>query len=149
VATDLGFYHCTRAPAGDVAVRLAAKAYHAGSRLLLVADPERLEALDRALWVDDPASFLPHGLAGGAHDPEQPILLAPEPHAANGATLLMLVERGLPADFDRFDRVFLLFDEAGPSLARARADWRAVAARDSVTRSYWQQTSRGGWEKKG
>ncbi|MGL6044226.1 MAG: DNA polymerase III subunit chi, partial [Sandaracinobacteroides sp.] len=48
--TDIGFYHCTRAPALEVAVKLAAKALQAGQRLLVVGERARLEALDTALW---------------------------------------------------------------------------------------------------
>jgi DNA polymerase-3 subunit chi len=151
LATDVGFYHCTRAPALEVAVRLAAKAHAGGQRLLVVSAPERLEALDKLLWTFYDASFLPHGQAGTADDPEQPILLAPEladGAAANGARLLMLMEAGMPAGFDAFDRVLNLFEDGTPAHERARTDWKALQARDGVERSYWQQKEGGGWDKR-
>lgn len=151
MATDVGFYHCTRAPAIEVAVRLAAKAHAGGQRLLLLAPPERLEALDKLLWTFDDASFLPHGQAGTADDAEQPILLAPElgeGAAGNGARLLLLMETGLPADFVQFDRVLNLFEDGSPAHERARADWKALQARENVERSYWQQKENGGWDKR-
>jgi DNA polymerase-3 subunit chi len=145
---EVGFYHCTRAPAREVAVRLVARAHGSGQRLLVVGEPERLQALDRALWVNDPASFLPHGMAGEGHEAEQPILLSEAPEPANGARLLMLLETGLPAGFDRFERVLNLFEDGSDAHARARADWKALGARDGVSRIYWQQKDGGGWEQR-
>jgi DNA polymerase-3 subunit chi len=110
-----------------------------------------LAGLDAALWTKEAASFLPHGLAGTPHDPDQPILLsdrllAPAP---NGARLLMLVGQPLPPEAEAFDRIFLLFEDGTDAHARARADWRAAANRATLERSYWQQTESGGWARKG
>jgi len=88
-------------------------------------------------------------MAGGQHDADQPILLSAMPEPANGARLLMVLESGLPASFDSFDRVLNLFDDGTEAHTRARTDWKALGGRDDVQRSYWQQTERGGWEKRG
>jgi DNA polymerase-3 subunit chi len=144
---DIGFYHCTRAPANEVAIRLAEKALAAGQRLLVIGAPERLETLDTLMWTDSADSFLPHGLAGGPHDADQPVLLSETVQPANGATLLLSLEAGVPATLDGFDRLFNLFEDGTPAHARARADWKALADREGLTRSYWQQTDRGGWQK--
>lgn len=138
-----------RQPALSVAARLAARALEGGHRLLIVGSAERLETLDKALWTDDPASFLAHGRAGSEWDCEQPILLSESVDPVNGARMLMLVETGLPADFDRFDRVLNLFDHESPGHERARADWRAISGRDGIDRVYWQQNDAGRWEKRG
>lgn len=148
MAADIGFYHCTRAPALEVAVKLAAKAHGQGLRVLVLGERPRLEALDSALWTDRPESFLAHGLAGGPHDADQPILLSDAPVPANGATLLLSLEAGVPDALDGFDRVLNLFEDGTPAHDRARADWKALAAREGLTRSYWQQTDRGSWERK-
>jgi DNA polymerase-3 subunit chi len=145
---DIGFYHCTRAPALEVAVKLAAKAHAQGLRLLVLGERPGLEALDTALWTYHADSFLPHGLAGGPHDADQPVLLAETAERTNSATLLLSLQAGVPAALDGFDRVLNLFDDGSPAHERARADWKALAARDGLTRSYWQQTERGGWERK-
>jgi len=129
-------------------VRLAEKALGQGKRLLIVGDRARLEELDRLLWTQADHSFLPHALAGGPHDSEQPILLAETPEPANGAPLLLSLEAGIPADLSAFERVLNLFEDGTAAHSRARADWKALADRDGVVRSYWQQTERGGWEKK-
>ncbi|MCG2840706.1 DNA polymerase III subunit chi [Sandaracinobacter sp. RS1-74] len=151
MATDIGFYHCTRAPALDVAARLAAKAFGSGQRLLLLGAPGRLEELDRLLWTFDEASFLPHAITGALEDAEQPILLAPdmgEAPPANGARLLLLLETGLSPGFENFDRVLNLFEDGGAAHERARADWKALQARDGLQRSYWQQKESGGWDRR-
>jgi DNA polymerase-3 subunit chi len=144
---DIGFYHCTRAPANEVAIRLAEKALTGGGRLLVIGAPERLETLDRLMWTYMDHSFLPHGRAGGAHDADQPVLLSETPDPANGAKLLLSLEAGVPATLDGFDRLFNLFEDGTPAHSRARADWKALADREGLTRSYWQQTERGGWQK--
>jgi DNA polymerase-3 subunit chi len=148
VPTEVGFYHCTRAPAVEVAVRLAEKVWASGQRLLVVGEAARLQALDTALWTMRDDSFLPHALAGGEHDAEQPILLADAPTPANGAKLLMLLEVGVPAEVEGYDRVLNLFEDGTDAHGRARADWKALGGRDSVTRTYWQQNDRGGWDKR-
>ena len=141
--TEVGFYHCTRTPAEDAAVRLAGRAYGAGHRVLLVADPETLARLDDRLWAEPEASFLPHGL----DDPlNQPVHLSESFEPANGATLLLSVAAGLPPEPARFQRVINLFDDATPAHARARTDWRALAGREGVEPCYWRQQG-GRWVK--
>lgn len=147
--TNVGFYHCTRRPATEVAVQLAAKAYENGQRLLVKGEAETLEALDKLLWTMVPESFLPHARAGGAHDANQPVLLSDNLAPANGAKLLMLVGVGLPEGFERFERVLNLFDQGSDAHKRARNDWKALGGRDRVTRSYWQQTPKGWVEQAG
>ncbi|WP_181160121.1 DNA polymerase III subunit chi [Sandaracinobacter neustonicus] len=149
MALDIGFYHCTRAPAAEVAVRLCAKALESGGRLLIVGERARLEALDKALWTQVADSFLPHALAGGAYDSEQPILLSETAEPVNGAKLLLSLEAGVPGAMDGFDRVLNLFEDGSPAHERARLDWKALGSREELTRSYWQQNERGGWEKRG
>ncbi|HEY6964941.1 MAG TPA: DNA polymerase III subunit chi, partial [Erythrobacter sp.] len=75
----------------------------------------------------------------------QPILLAAEPAAANGASHLILAD-GTFRDVPGFARVFLLFP---PDLApAARTAWRAQDGREGVERAYFAQEE-GRWVKKG
>lgn len=148
MTVDIGFYHCTRAPVVDVAVRLAAKVVEQGERLLMVGADDALGAVDAALWTQIPDSFLAHGRTGGAHDADQPILLSAHVEPANGARMLLLLDHGVPGGIDPFARVLNLFADGSAAQDRARLDWKALAGRDGVTRSYWQQNDRGGWEKR-
>ncbi len=146
---EVGFYHCTRRPAAEVAVQRAARAWEARQRLLVVSGAEMLERLDRLLWTQDPASFLPHGRAGGGDEAEQPILLAEAVTPANGAELLMLVAAPLPPLPQPFARVFHLFDDGSEAHLRAREEWKALAGSPHATRIFWKQTASGRWEKQG
>jgi len=142
--SEVAFYHCTKAPAETVALRLAARAHESGARLLIVAAPETLEALDARLWTDDPASFLPHGRVD-AQAADQPILLAETPDPLNGASLLLLVSHPLPA-VRPFQRTLHLFDHDTPAHTRAREEWKSLPPDQ---RTYWQQDAQGRWQKKG
>jgi DNA polymerase-3 subunit chi len=141
--SEVAFYHCTKAPADTVAIRLAAKAYQSGARLLIVSHAETLASLDRRLWTEDEASFLPHGLADeNARD--HPILLAETPEPRNAATLLLLVSHPLP-DVRPFSRTLHLFDHGTVSHTRAREEWKRLPPE---ARTYWQQDDNGRWKKK-
>lgn len=128
-------------------MRLAGKAYGSGQKLLILGSAERLAEIDKALWVQQPESFLPHAIAGGADDALQPILLSTIAEPANGAALLMIVEIGMIGDFHGFSRILNLFEEGTDGHKRARADWKALSGRDGAELSYWQQKDGGGWSK--
>ena len=132
------FYHLTRSPAEQLLPVLIGKSLVAGWRVeLRGTDADRLDWLDRQLWQGD--GFLPHGLAGGPHDDQQPVLLTmPGQTAANGATCLMAldgVEVGA-AELPALNRACIIFD-GGDSAAvgRARDQWRSLTGA-GVTAEY-------------
>ena len=51
-----------------------------------------MEWLDQKLWLGPEEKFLAHGLAGGAHDALQPVLLSASPGNGNDAECLMAVD---------------------------------------------------------
>jgi len=62
---QVDFYQLGGSPVEQVIASIAAKATADDGRLLLVAgDEQALGRLDRLLWDQGPASFLPHGIAG-------------------------------------------------------------------------------------
>ncbi len=145
------FYHLTRDPVAVTATTLLTRALQAGWRVALRGtDPERLDALDRALWLGDKAAFLPHGLAGGAHDADQPVLLTTATGAApNRPDALMTVDGAAadPAELAALQRLWVLFDGAdADAMARARAQWKALVAA-GVVAEYWAQDG-GAWAMK-
>ena len=78
------FYQLGGAPVEAVLASLATRILADDGRLLIVADDEAfLARLDRLLWDQGAASFLPHAIAGGADDARQPILLATTPDTPN------------------------------------------------------------------
>ncbi len=143
---QVDFYHLTAMPLERALPQIASKVVSGGGRLLIVAaDEGQRQALDRLLWTFAAESFLPHGQIGGADDARQPVLIAPDVNAANGARNVALVDgewRDYALDFDR---AFHFFDE--DRIREARAAWKALAGRDVVERRYWKQNEAGRWEQ--
>lgn len=143
------FYHLTRSTVQATARQILAKALATGWRVMLRgADPVRLTDLDAQLWLGPQDSFLPHGLAGGPQDGDQPILLGTGA-IANAAQCLMLVDAAAvdPVEIAGLERVWVLFDgQDEAALAAARNQWRALTGA-GLAAQYWSEES-GHWEKK-
>lgn len=140
------FYQMGSAQPDSVIASIAGKLLDDGQRLLLVAADEGLLArLDRQLWDQGAASFLPHGLAGGADDTAQPILLSTGTDAPNLARNVLIADGEWREAALGYDRAFYLFDEA--TLEGARLAWKLLAGREGVERNYWAQEE-GRWTKK-
>ena len=142
---QVDFYQLGQTPLEQVIASLAAKLLAQDSRLLIVAEDETLLArLDRLLWDQGPTSFLPHGLAGGADDARQPILLSASPDAPNLARNILIADGQWREAALAYDRVFYLFDDA--TLEGARLAWKLLAGREGVERRYWAQID-GKWKQ--
>ena len=150
---EIGFYHLTRTPLDQALPRLLGRVLEGGGRaMVLCGGPERVAALDAALWLSSDPDWLPHGTKRSGNAEMQPIWLteedAPAGGAPNGARFLFLLDGAESARLDRFDRVLDLFDgNDEAALAAARRRWAAAKAAGHAL-SYWQQGARG-WEKKG
>ena len=133
---QVDFYQLAGTPAEQVIASLAEKVLDADGRLLIIADDEgQLARLDRMLWDQGSASFLPHGIAGGTDDARQPILLSTSPDAPNQARNMLIADGVWREAALTYDRSFYLFDTA--ALEGARLAWRLLAGREGVERRYW------------
>ena len=140
------FYQLGSAPIEQVIASIAGKLLAEDGHLLLVADDEQLLGrLDRLLWDQGPANFLPHGLAGGPEDARQPILLSTTTDAPNRARNLLIADGEWREAALTFDRAFYLFDDA--TLEGARLAWKLLSGREEVERRYWAQEG-GGWSQR-
>lgn len=144
------FYHLTRAPLEVTLPMLLAKATQAGWRVAVRGvSKDRMKWLDEKLWLGGDESFLPHGMAGGEFDADQPILLGTTDVSANGATCLMAVD-GADVSADEVtasDRVCILFDGNDPdALETARGQWKSLTGAGCAAQ-YWSQEG-GSWAKK-
>ena len=128
------FYHLTASPLERVLPSICEKVLGTGERLLVVADAALLARLDEILWSYAPESFLPHGRD---RSEEQPVLLAEEPVATNGATNVALADGRWREEALDFARTFYFFDSGG--LDDARGAWRALKGREGVESRYWKQ----------
>jgi DNA polymerase-3 subunit chi len=97
---------------------------------------DRMEALDLALWGPS-TEFRPHGLAGGAHDADQPILLTWGTGVARPC-LCLIDGAGVRTDEARAaERVMIVFDGADEAmLATARGQWRDFTGAGLPARFY-------------
>ena len=145
---QVDFYQLGRTPFEQVIASLAEKILAKDLRLLIVAEDETLLAkLDRMLWDQGSAIFLPHGLAGGADDARQPILLSTSPDAPNLARNMLIADGQWREAALSYDRAFYLFDK--DALEGARMAWKLLAGREGVERHFWAQDENGRWVEKG
>lgn len=145
--SEIGFYHLTRSGLDKALPQLLGRTLAAGERAVVVCpDPARVAALDQMLWDCAEPNWLPHGTEADGDAALQPIWLATDDAAPNGARFLFLVDGAVSTRLEAFTRVFDLFDgndEAAVQAARGR--WSAAKAAGHVL-SYWQQGPKG-WAK--
>lgn len=142
---QVDFYQLGGTPAEQVIASIAEKVLANDGRLLVISSDELfLARLDRMLWDQGPTSFLPHGLAGGAEDARQPILLSTSPDAPNQARNMLIADGEWRDAALSYDRSFYLFD--ANTLDGARLAWKLLAGRDGVERRYWAQVE-GRWKQ--
>lgn len=142
------FYHLTDSPLEATLPMLVGKARGAGWRVLVRgSDAGLLKRLDDVLWQGPEEQFTPHGLAGGPHDADQPVLLGDVP--AVGFQCVMSVG-GADISSDEvtaLDRTCILFDgHDGAALDHARGQWKALTDAGCAAQ-YWAQEN-GRWTKK-
>ena len=140
------FYQLGAAPPESVIAAIAAKLLEEKQRLLVVASEEAILArLNRQLWDQGPASFLPHGQVGEGDDAAQPILLSTGTDAPNQARNILLADGEWREAALSYDRAFYLFDDA--TLEGARLAWKLLSGREGVERNYWA-LAEGKWTRK-
>lgn len=146
--TAVAFYHLLRTGPDAALPRLLGRTLEAGQRAAVrLRDLARVAEVSRALWASQDPPWLPHGTAATGEADLQPIWLAVDDKAPNGARYLFLLDGTDSARPEAFDRIFDLFDghdEAAVLAARAR--W-AAAKTHGHELAYWQQAERG-WERK-
>ncbi|MBL8561709.1 MAG: DNA polymerase III subunit chi [Gemmobacter sp.] len=143
------FYHITQSSVEVTARTLLEKALGAGWRVMLRGgDLARLDWLDQWLWLNPEDGFLPHALAGGPQDADQPVLLGTGP-IVNDAKGLMLIDGAepLPGEAAALERVWVLFDgQNEAAVNEARGLWKAVVA-ENLPAQYWSEET-GRWVMK-
>lgn len=128
--TDISF-HVNLGDPVAYACRLLRKAAASGARVVVVAEPQDLRALDQALWTFSPQDFLPHCVAGAAPASvmaRSPIVLAPDAHAAPHRQVLVNLGTQVPEGFDGFERLIELVGRDEAALQEARTRWKHYAA---------------------
>jgi DNA polymerase III subunit chi len=144
---EFAFYHLQRTPLEPALGRLLEKVLASGQRAVVRASsPERVEALNRALWTFGRDSFLPHGSRDDGFVEDQPVFLTDAADYPNGATVLVLVDGADVEPPEEFSRCLYMFDgNDEQALEQAGGLWQRWRER-GATLTYWQQTERG-WQK--
>ena len=143
---QVDFYQLGGTSPEQVIASIADKILGQDGRLLIIgADEGALARLDRQLWDQGEASFLPHGIAGGTDDARQPILLSTSPDAPNLARNVLIADGEWREAVLAYDRAFYLFD--GDTLEGARLAWKLLSGREGIERRYWANEG-GKWVKK-
>lgn len=144
------FYHLTRQPLEATLPMLLEKSLGAGWRVAVRGrDAARLAWLDERLWLGPEDGFLPHGIAGGPHDADQPVLLTTQSACPNGAVCVMAIDGAevRAEEVQTLERVCILFDGNDDAAVQvARGQWKALTGAGCAAQ-YWSEAS-GRWEKK-
>jgi len=147
VTCEVWFYHLERSALDQVLPELLERTLARGWRAVVrSAFPERVEHLDGWLWSFRDDAFLPHGIAGEADAPRQPVLLTTAMDAPNSPDVLFLVDGAEAGDLEGYQRCLILFDGRDEAaVVEARKRWKAFKGQ-GLPVSYWKQTAKG-WEK--
>jgi DNA polymerase-3 subunit chi len=148
--TEVLFYHLDRQPLERVLPGLLEKCVERGwATVVQFGSEERCEAIDALLWTYRDEAFLPHGTAKDGQADAQPIWLTTGDDNPNGATVRFVTDGAALPDPDGYQRVVLIFDgNDNDAVDRARAAWKALKGTGHDA-TYWQQSERGRWERKG
>jgi DNA polymerase-3 subunit chi len=118
--SEIAFYHLTRSSLAQALPALLGRTLTAGERAVVVCrDAAGVAALDQALWDCAEPNWLPHGTDADGDAELQPIWLATDDAAPNGARFLFLVDGAGSGRLDAFARVFDLFDGNDESAVQA------------------------------
>ncbi len=144
---DALFYHLTERPLEATLPVLLKKSLEAGWRVTVRGtDQQRIEWLDRQLWMGE--GFLPHGVSGGAHDADQPVLLTIG-SSENSSDCLMCID-GAAIEAEEVaacERVCILFDGGDTSaVEHTRGQWKSLTDA-GIKAQYWAEED-GRWTKK-
>ena len=148
--TQVRFYHLTRGTLEDALPVMLDRTIGRDQRRAvgMAGSAERVEALNRHLWVYDDRSFLAHGSAAEGYEKDQPIWLTDRDENPNGAEVLFLTDGATSEHIAGYALVCELFDgNDADMVARARARWRQYKDQ-GLAPVYYQQNERGSWEQK-
>ena len=133
--TEVEFHTGVVDPLG-FACRLLRKAVRRGVRVRVIAPPDTLGALDRALWTFDERDFVPHVRVPGASAAtaaRTPIWLVPSVNAAAGESpvpaVLLNLGAEAPDELAGLERLIEIVSADPDEAARGRSRWRAYKSR--------------------
>jgi DNA polymerase-3 subunit chi len=138
--TTIDFYTHAADPL-RLAARLAAKAWRThGSVRILTPDAATTDVLDRLLWTEPQAAFVPHCRMASPVAGETPIWIDDALDHAGPAEVLVNLHREPPPFFSRFERLAEIVGAGDDALAAGRARYRYYRERGYELRQHdWSQ----------
>ena len=134
--TEVAF-HLGAADKWSYACRLLRKAVHKGSHVVVAGDPEALLRLSHGLWAISATDFVAHCLVpcDATVLAASPVVLCAAPQAAPHHQALLNLGVGVPAGFERFERLIEVVGTDDSDLASARTRWKHYRTRGyAITR---------------
>lgn len=126
--------------------RLIRKAYASGVKVLVTAETPDLVMLDELLWTFSAAEFIPHALLNRENSlavAQTPVLLTQAPDACPHHQVLVNLSQGLPATFERFERLIEVVSSEKEDRLAARARWKHYADRGYVLERHDRSAAQG------
>lgn len=123
------------------------RALDAAHRVLIWCENEQSQRrISDALWSDNPASFLPHGLAQEPHAAMQPMVLSCVETSVNRPDLLVVTHGAVPDDANAYSKILDIFDGRDEqAVLAARARWKHYKT-EGHPLQYIKQQPGGGWK---
>lgn len=118
--------------------RLVRKAYALSQRLVVVAEPVLLRAVDERLWVFSALEFIPHCMLSNALAAVTPVVLATHFDDAPHYQILLNLSAAMPPHFARFERLLEVVSGEAEDLTAARTRYRFYRDRGYALNSYQQ-----------
>ena len=103
------------------AIRLALLAWDRRKPIsFYIPDATRAATFDKALWANDPQSFVPHCHASSSEADRTLIIITDHPDAVQQDELLVNLSDNVPPGFARFQRLFEIVSQNDADKAAAR-----------------------------
>lgn len=147
--TEIRFYHLRTKTAEQALPEILTKAVEGGRRVVIkTADEKSVAGLNDYLWTFSPDAFLPHGSKKDGHAANQPVWITADNDNPNGAVILIATGGAVPEKPENYALCCeMLEDREEEQVAAARERWKSYKKRGFIL-TYWQQTDKGGWEKR-
>lgn len=147
--TDYWFYHLETSALKGVLPDLLDKTLTKGWRALVKMPEDQLAEMDEYLWTYKDDSFLPHGRDDEPQADQNPVVLSANASSSDSADCVFLIGGADIEVSDKTSRCIVMINGRDESdVAAARARWKTLKAA-GANLSYWQQSDRGKWEKRG
>ena len=147
--SDIRFYHLQFQAQQQALPLLITKAYEQGHRIVVkLRDVAEVNQFNDHLWSFHPDSFLPHGCAKDGNAENQPIWITHEDENPNKADVLILGQGAASEQVSDYKLCCIMLNgQDEQSIAQGRGLWKQYKG-EGHDITYWQQTERGGWDKK-